>query len=73
MYEIRNISRYLKIAGLYPGETKKIPVLDDNLMHLSNQNLILIRKIVETKRKAKEEEEISNSTRNEVIDTNGRN
>lgn len=48
-YEIKNISRYLLLAGLYPGKTKKVQNIDDNMKELYNKQLLSITEIKEEK------------------------
>ena len=55
MYEIINISGYLSVAGLYPGESKRVKTLDSNLKQLYKNKLIFINEIVKKDDKSQKE------------------
>lgn len=55
MYEITNISGYLSIAGLYPGESKRVKTLDSSLKQLYKNKLIFINEIVKKDDKSQKE------------------
>lgn len=78
-YEIKNISRYLMLCGLYPSKSKVVSELDDNMLKLYDKQLISIKKIETTTEnvvtsKGKKSVEDTNSIKEcEVRDTDGRN
>lgn len=55
MYEIINISGYLSVAGLYPGESKRVKTLDSSLKQLYKNKLVFINKIVKKDDKSQKE------------------
>lgn len=55
MYEIINISGYLSVAGLYPGESKRVKTLDSSLKQLYKNKLIFINEIVKKDDKSQKE------------------
>lgn len=69
MYEIKNISGCLMLAGLYPGENKKVPILTDDMKILYRKQLLNIRTIP-NKVKSKDNNTLKDC---EVLDTDGRN
>lgn len=74
MYKITNISRFLSLVGLYPGESKNIKKIDDNIKELYNKQLISITKVEDVVKK----QELNNVNKEnnkecEVLDTDGRN
>lgn len=78
MYKIKNISRFLMLTGLYPGESKNVSELDSSLLELYHKQLISVTKVKEQpvirKKKLEEkDEETLNSTGIEVMNTDGRN
>lgn len=52
MYEIINISGYLSVAGLYPGESKRVKTLDSSLKQLYKNKLVFINEIVKKDNKS---------------------
>lgn len=69
MYEIKNISGCLMLAGLYPGESKKVPLLTDDIKILYHKQLLNVRTIP-NKVKSKDSNTLKDC---EVLDTDGRN
>lgn len=55
-YKITNISRFHKLLGLYPKESKIVENLNNisNLDDLQNKQMIIIEKIIESKKKKEE-------------------
>lgn len=68
MYEIKNISRHLKLLGLYPGEKTDVSYLTDDIKLLYDRQLVAIS-LKEEKKKVKKEENIKEC---EVVDIYGR-
>lgn len=78
-YEIKNISRYLMLCGLYPGKSKVVSELDDDMLILYDKQLMSISKIddvasvVNSKSKKSVEDDANSIKECEVRDTDGRN
>lgn len=77
-YKIKNISGHLQLLGLFPGESKIINSLADDVKILYNRQLISIDSVVEKQntvitKKKNSEDESSNLKECEVEDTDGRN
>lgn len=79
-YEIKNISRYLMLCGLYPSKSKVVSKLDDDMLKLYDKQLISIKKIetvsttsAGSKSKKSVEEDTNSIKECEVRDTDGRN
>ena len=66
MYRIKNLSEYLSVAGLYPGEDKIIKSLTPDIIKLRNLFLIRLAKVKEKtyKNKHKKKAEVTINGRN---------
>ena len=55
-YKITNISRFHKLLGLYPKESKVVENLNNisNLDDLQNKQMIIVEKVIESKKKKEE-------------------
>ena len=81
MYKIKNISGYLSLLGLYPGESKTVDYLDVVTKDLYSKQLISIQKLPKNKSKIVEataetikDPVVTDNLKDcEVINTNGRN
>lgn len=82
MYKIKNISGYLSLLGLYPGESKTVDYLNVVIKDLYSKQLISIQKVPKNKSKIVEattaetieDPVVTDNLKDcEVINTNGRN
>lgn len=75
-FEIKNISRYFTFCGLYPGESKIVPSLDDDMRILYNKQLLAVKEVknseVVTSRGKKSVEDTDSIKECEVENTDGR-
>lgn len=67
-FDIKNISRCLVLVGLYPGESKQIDSIDDNLRTLQNKGLITITTNKKINKQNKKESLTSIEENNVVIE-----
>lgn len=67
MYKIKNISRCLAFAGLYPGKSKIIQELSPELIKLKENHLLTI---IETKKEIIKKEEKINEDKIEKEEVN---
>lgn len=68
MYKIHNISGYYTVAGLYPGNTKIISELSQELVKLEREGLIFIEKCDEQKQTKSKKDVIKNDNKEKQED-----
>lgn len=65
-YKIKNTSRYLAIAGLYPGETKIINSITSQHTELRSKGLLSIEEITKESKNTTKENKDDTTIKSEV-------